>query len=172
MNEYPPNGTPSEGDPMASENSRRAFRTLGQFLEDDGWHPQTLEENFVHRAFFAGNNGEVSCFAQIRADLDQFLFYVVMPFRVPEAARTKVAEFLTRANYGLRIGNFEMDFDDGEVRYKSAIDFEGTELTPPLLRNAIYPAVQTMDRYLPGAMSVIFGGKEPEAAILEVEEQA
>ena len=39
---------------------------------------------------------------------------------------------------------------DGEVRYKSSIDFEGAELTPSLIRNTIYPAVQTMDRYLPG----------------------
>jgi len=35
-----------------------------------------------------------------------------------------VNEFLTRANYGLNIGNFEMDFQDGEIRFKTAIDVE------------------------------------------------
>lgn len=150
-------------------NSQEAYVTLGQFLEDDGWHPQKLDENFLYRSMFVGENGEVACFAQIRPDLQQFIFYVVLPVRVPEEARAAVGEFLTRANYGLRIGNFEMDFGDGEVRYKSSIDFEGVTLQLPLIRNVIYPAVQTMDRYLPGIMGVIYGGKTPENAIAEVE---
>jgi hypothetical protein len=148
----------------------RAFEAVGKFMEEDGWHPQLLEDNYVYRAYFVGHNGEVTCFAQVRVDLEQFIFYVVMPVRAPSHMRLPVAEYLTRANYGLRIGNFEMDFDDGEVRYKSSLDFEGVQLTPGLIRNTIYPAVQTMDRYLPGILSVIFGGKSAEDAILAIEE--
>ena len=155
----------------ASENGIRAFEAVGKFMEEDGWHPQALDDSFVYRAYFVGHNGEVTCFAQVRADLEQFIFYVVMPVRAPEQARTSVAEYLTRANYGLRIGNFEMDFDDGEVRYKSSLDFESMELTPGLIRNTIYPAVQTMDRYLPGMLSVIYGGKTAEEAIFAIEEE-
>jgi hypothetical protein len=168
MSEYPMDG--SLQDDGGTENGLRGYAAVGAFLEEDGWHPQSIEENYVYRAGVAGLNGEVACFAQVRVDLEQFLFYVVMPVRVPEHMRPAVADFLTRANYGLRIGNFEMDFDDGEVRYKSSVDFEGTELTRPLIRNAVYPAVQTMDRYLPGILAVIFGGKEPAEAIAEVEE--
>ena len=69
----------------------------------------------------------------------------------------------------LRIGNFEMDFGDGEVRYKSSLDFEGAELTSELISHAIYPAVQTMDRYLPGVMGLLYGDKSPAEAIAEVE---
>lgn len=62
-----------------------------------------------------------------------------------------------------------MDFSDGEVRYKSNINFEEEALTPGLIKHTIYPAVQTMDRYLPGLMRVIYGGKSPVEAIAEVE---
>lgn len=148
-----------------------AFATVGQFLEEDGWHPQRLDDSYVYRVFFAGRNGEVACFAQVRVELKQFLFYAVLPVRVPEHLRGALAEFLTRANYGLRIGNFEMDYADGEVRFKSSLDFDGEPLTANLIRNAIYPAVQTLDRYLPGALAVIYGGKEPAAAVAEIEEQ-
>ncbi len=98
--------------------------------------------------------------------------YVVAPVNAPEELRTAVAEFITRANYGLRIGNFEMDFDDGEIRYKSSIDFEGVQLDKPLIKNAIYPAVQTMDRYLPNIMKLIYGEgtKSPAELIAEIEE--
>lgn len=154
-----------------SEAGLRAFQAVGEFMQEDGWHPQVLDDNFVYRSYFVGHNGEVTCFAQVRADLEQFIFYVVMPVRVPAEMRPSVAEYITRANYGLRIGNFEMDFDDGEVRYKSSIDFEGVELSPGLIRNTIYPAVQTMDRYLPGLLSVVYGGKSAEDAIGEIEEE-
>lgn len=154
-----------------AEAGMRAFQAVGKFMEDDGWHPQSLDDNHVYRAYFVGHNGEVTCFAQVRVDLEQFIFYVVMPVRAPANMRLAVAEYITRANYGLRIGNFEMDFDDGEVRYKSSLDFESVELTPGLIRNTIYPAVQTMDRYLPGVLSVVFGGKSAEEAIAAIEEE-
>ena len=86
-------------------------------------------------------------------DLSQFLFYVIAPVKAPEEVRAAVAEYITRANYGLRIGNFEMDYTDGEVRYKSSLDFEGGGTYGTLIKNTIYPAVQTMDFYLPGLLA-------------------
>src|SRR5690349_9352024 len=77
----------------------RGFKAVGKFMEDDGWHPQALEDNYVYRAYFVGHNGEVTCFAQVRADLEQFIFYVVMPVRAPANMRLNVAEYITRANY-------------------------------------------------------------------------
>jgi hypothetical protein len=163
------NGTNPASDPKYA-NGMRAYAAVGDFMNQDGWHPQAVEDTQVYRAFFSGANGEVTCFAQVRVDLEQFLFYVAMPMRVPADKRVAVAEFITRANYGLRIGNFELDFDDGEVRYKSSVDFEDATLTPTLIRNVMYPAVQTMDRYLPGVLAVIYGGKTPEEAVTEIEE--
>jgi len=89
--------------------------------------------------------------------------------KVAEETRVAVAEYITRANFGLRIGNLELDLDDGEVRYKSSVDFEGGELTRWLMRNAIYSAVQTMDRYLGGLLSVMYGGKSALEAVREIE---
>ncbi len=150
-------------------NGLAAFQTMMAFLEEDGWHPQRIEDKFVCRINFNGEHARIVCFAQIRVDLEQFFFYAVAPIKIPQAARPAVAEFLTRANYGLRIGNFELDFGDGEVRYKSALDFEGETLTPAWIKNAIYPAVDTLDRYMPGLMAVAFGNTPPAQAIEEIE---
>ena len=160
------------GAPLQEEdhsNGWRAFATLTQFLKDDGWYPQQLDEKTIHRVYFAGQNGELRCYAQIRTDLEQFLFYVIAPVKAPEPMRTHVAEYITRANYGLRIGNFEMDYADGEVRYKSSLDFEGETLTPRLIKNAMYPAAHTMDFYLPGLLGVMYGNKTPAEAIRDIE---
>ena len=151
------------------ENGLRALGILEAFLEADGWYPQRLDDKYIYRVGFTGKNGQFVCYAQIRPDLEQFLFYVMAPVKTPEADRPAVAEFITRANYGLRIGNFELDFRDGEVRYKSSLDFEGETLSHEWLKHAIYPAVQTMDRYLPGMMNVLYGGVSPAEAIAEIE---
>ncbi len=168
--------TPSNGRSNSSliqsgpqSNGELAFKTLGQFLEDDGWHPQVITDRTIYRVFFGGANGDLRCYAKVDIDLELFLFYAIAPIKVPEPMRPIVAEYLIRANYGLRIGNFEMDFNDGEVRYKSSLDFEGEALTPNLIRNAIYAAVQTMDNDLQGLMHVTFGSKTAEQAIHDIE---
>jgi hypothetical protein len=155
---------------IENENGLRAFQTLGDFLTEDEWHPQQLEDRYIYRMGFSGTNGQVVCYAQIRVDLEQLVFYVMCPVKVPEDKRSAMAEFIARANYGLRIGNFELDFSDGEVRYKSSLDFEDVALESQLIHNAIYPAVQTMDRYLPGLMGVIYGNKMPAEAVAEIED--
>ncbi len=152
-------------------NALRAYETLGRFLEEDGWYPQTLEEKHAYRMYYRGKNGELRCFAQIRIEYEQFVFYAIAPVNVPEDIRPAVAEFITRANYGMRIGNFELDYADGEVRYKASLDFEGEVLTNNFIRRVVYPAVQTMDRYLPGLMKVAFGAMTPVEAIQEIEGQ-
>lgn len=150
-------------------NGLRAFANVGRFLEEDGWFPQRLEDKYIYRVGFSGKSGDLICYAQIRVELEQFLFYVLAPIKAPEEKLHAVAEYITRANYGLRIGNLEMDFNDGEVRYKSSLDFEGVALTDDLIKHAIYPAVQTMDRYLPGLLKVVYGDEPPAEVIAAIE---
>lgn len=152
-----------------NRNGLEAFDLLSSYLDEDEWFPRRIEGKYAYSMSYSGKNGDLRCYAIVRVDLEEFLFYAVAPVKVPEDVRTAVAEYLTRANYGLRIGNFELDYSDGEVRYKSSLDFEGQSLTPDLIRNAIYPAVHTMDRYLPGLLRVSFGGATPHEAIEEVE---
>ncbi len=163
------NSTPPEEQEEINPNSLKAFDTLRNFMEEDDWHPNQLEGKYIFSTGFSGENGRFACYAQIRMELEQFLFYCVAPVKVPEEKRMEAAAFITRANYGMRIGNFEMDFNDGEVRYTSALDFENAELTEEWLKHAMYPAVQTMDRYMPGLMGVMYGEKSAEEAIEEIE---
>lgn len=167
MGDISPNGRVDDADEQS--NGLRAYEFLGQFLRDDGWYPQEVAENRAYRMAYNGGNAELRCVARINVEAEQFFFYAIATIKVPEAARPAVAEFLTRANYGLRIGNFEMDFSDGEVRYKSSLDFEGDPLTGNLIRNAIYPAVNNLDEYMPGLLKVAFGSATPQEAIQEIE---
>lgn len=140
-----------------SKNGLFAFEQLGHYLKNQDWQTEALAERFIYTLTLEGKNGVFRAIARIRPDIEQFMFYVIAPQKAESAMRPEVMAFVTRVNYGLRIGNFEMDLEDGEVRYKSSIDFDGEPLTPNLLRNTIYPAIHTMDSYWPRLQKVLDG---------------
>jgi hypothetical protein len=139
------------------------------FFRQDNWSFVQLEDQPVLQLGFQGENGNWPCYVQARREFDQFVFYSVCPVSAPEGKRPVVAEFLSRANWGLVIGNFEMNMDDGEIHYKTGLDVEGDELSEPLVRNAVYTNVMMMDHYLPGILRVIYGDVSPVEAIAEIE---
>ena len=143
--------------------------TVRRFFDEDDWHYDEILERKVLAVAYGGTNGSFTCLAQSRDDIDQFLFYCLLPTKVPPERRDEVARFLTRANYGMRVGNFEMDFADGEVRYKASVDVEDDRLSAALVRNVVYAAVMTMDRYQPGIMLVVYGNVEALDAIDRIE---
>lgn len=148
----------------------RLLEKLTEFFNDEEWEVQVLDARNLLRMGFSGENGHWPCYAQVREAQQQIVIYSICPLRVPAAMRPTVAEFLTRANYGLVIGNFEMDFEDGEVRYKTSLDVEDCELTTELLRHIVYANVTSMDRYLPGMITVLAGGQSPAEAVNTIDE--
>src|SRR5688500_12466181 len=101
--------------------------TFKQFCEEFGLKYYALGDgNFL--THFTGQNGKWQVFCTISGT--RLHCYSVLPTIVPQEKQREVMEYLTRANYGLSIGNFEMDLRDGEIRYKSSVDMADGELTP------------------------------------------
>jgi hypothetical protein len=148
------------------------FETIKQFFSEDEWFFVEVEDRDVLmlRMNHWGENGRFSCQAEYNEAQHIFYFYSYFSINVPEEKQSKMAEFLTRANYGMRIGNFEMDYEDGEVRFRTSIDFEGQELSYFLVSNHVYPNVWMMDRYLPGLFAVVYGDKSPTEILETIEE--
>jgi hypothetical protein len=158
------------GKESAPDRILQAF--IDYFISDD-WRFERSDAKPVLRLSFQGRNGHTwSCFAQSRMNETQAqaLFYSVAPIKVLEPRRLAIAEFITRANYGMIIGNFEMDFSDGELRYKTSVDLAGgTALTQPMIKPLVYTNVLMMDKYLPGVMEILYGEVSPEQAIRKIE---
>jgi hypothetical protein len=160
--------------PQGSTEMRSPLRLLqatADFLTSDSWAFEQLPERPILRMPFQGKSGRWTCYAQVRVtrEVEQLLFYSVLPLNIPEDKRLAVAEFLTRANYGMALGNFELDFSDGEVRYKTSVDATDVELTTDTLRPMIYTNVLMMDKYMPGIMSVMYADVSPAEAVKQIE---
>ncbi|MEH2064475.1 MAG: YbjN domain-containing protein [Nostoc sp.] len=145
------------------------FEAIINFFTTDDWPFVQLPGKPALQISFQGENGKWNCYARARSEQSQFVFYSICPVNAPENKRLAIAEFLTRANYGMMIGNFELDFTDGEISYKTSIDVEGDRLSFALIQRVVYANVTMMDEYLPGILSVIYGNLSPEEAIAQVE---
>ena len=83
---------------------------------------------------------------------------------VPDARRLEVAEFLHRVNYGLLLGNFEMDYDEGEIRFRTSLMSEGP-VPPDVLGRYIQSPAAMLDRCAPGLAAIIEEGEIAGAAL-------
>ncbi len=147
------------------------FDTAVQFFEDDEWNFMEVRPGELLGMMFSGDSGNFDCRAIADEKSQIFQFISEAPVKVPENKRLLIAELLTRANYGLRIGKLEMDFEDGQVSYQTGISVEGDRLTPALIRHLVYSSVFLIDLYFPAILKVIYGGASPEKALKEIEEK-
>lgn len=141
---------------------------LGEFLKEAGW-VFDVDEGQTFKVNVKGRNGNWVAHALPFDTEDQALFISICPVQVPVLKRPSMAEFITRANFGLKIGNFEMGYEHGDVRYKTSIDVEGDRLVGPLVHQLVTANLQMMDRYLPGIRRVIETDIAPKEAINLVE---
>ena len=115
-----------------------------------------------------GVTGDWTIFIRAREEERQLIVLSVFPEHVPDELLAAMAEFVTRANYGLNIGNFEMDYDDGEVRFRTSIDFEDAPLLDSLAATLISANVAVMDDYFAGITAVL-NGVPPASAVADCE---
>lgn len=141
---------------------------VGAFEERDMEWQDTSDDEVI-RADVAGENGAWACFVVAREKDSRCTVYSQAPWETPEEQRNAMAELLTRINFGLPLGNFEMDYADGEIRFKTSIDVSGAHLSGELFDDLYEPNIATMDIYLPALEAVRDGRMTPEAAVEMVE---
>jgi len=137
----------------------------------NGWKLRPAARPNVLRFGFGGKNANYEGVMVFDEDEEDTLMLLVAPNKVPEPKRLAAAEFLTRVNYGIKHGCFEMDMTDGEVRFKvSAVLCEG-QLSQQMVHKMIGLALITLDRCYPALMAVTFANQTPSEAAETFREQ-
>jgi hypothetical protein len=139
-----------DGGGVLLEELKRAFA-------ENGWPYSEVRGAPVLLSELSGALGRWRFYAQAVEEKDLILLYSICPLRAPEDRRVEVSHFLTRANYGLATGNFELDFDDGEIRYKTALQLQGEDVDSATVKSLVRLNGIAMETYLPGISSVIDG---------------
>lgn len=152
----------------ASYSTKVANSILDYFKEKNFDFDFDADKGIITTAFPTDSKiGQIDM--RIRFFNDGYISHSTARIHADEASREKAAEYLTRANYGLRMGNFELDFRDGEIRFKSFCRSGDIELNDEQITDSFILPIVQFDTYGDNLLAVLFGMKEPEQALKDAE---
>jgi hypothetical protein len=142
------------------------FETLVEHFENNKIHCHVDTENKFIGFSMWGHSTNYKCGFRIDRNEDVLRIELELPVRGHDVKiRPLVLETIARANNGLAIGNFNIDMRDGEVTYHIGQAIRDTGLDDETIGCLFATAMDTVERYFPAIMRVMYGGHTPEDAI-------
>jgi len=138
------------------------------FLEERNWRYTDYKEEDVLLWEFSvrGRLRSVSVLVQFYDT--GYSVHLLLPIAAdPEnyEERREILDFCNRVNDSLREGNFEMDPDQGDLRFRYYVDCQDREVLPrTLIRKSIFLPMEAAERYGEGFAQVLLNGKTGEEA--------
>ena len=146
-------------------------KKIKDFFEKNEWNYLFDEKKSVFNfgLNMGGTLGSLDFYIVVKED--SYTVYAILNNKAELDKINQVAEYLHRANYGLRVGNFELDYDDGEIRYKTYIDADFTEITDKTIMMSIFIPGDMFNKYGKGLLEVMLGEANPKELIDKIENQ-
>lgn len=157
----------------------QAVEAVKSMFEENGWRYKFDEESMIFTTGFNLSEtklGSTNISILIRPVYDdpehcfRINSYAGIGLKADSDNIQQVCEYITRANYGLNFGNFELDFSDGEIRFKVSYNVKDGLVGFDALDDMVSQPVTMLNQYGNGLMSVIMGMMSPEEAIRKAEE--
>jgi hypothetical protein len=145
------------------------FAQVTAYFDDKQLSHHKDEDLGLVRVPYQGHAGQWNIVVKVDETPPQLLVYALLPLKAPEGLRARVSEAVQRANWGLPHGNFELDLDDGELRFKTSALLTGATIDVEALEVLLFANTATVDRYLPAFTAVITQGADPRDAIARVD---
>ncbi|MDB4964276.1 MAG: hypothetical protein JWP01_4275 [Myxococcales bacterium] len=133
--------------------------------------PKSLGDAPGFRVDVAKSNPPLPVFglAYVLDDYRLFVFHLELKTRASKKTREHVQELITRCNWGLNVGNLELDLKTGRIRVKAYVDYRGTKLTGVYVRNAVLSSIEIVEAFGPSVIAVAKGKLTPKQAMAEID---
>lgn len=99
---------------------------------------------------------------------NRYLVYAIINNQTPKAKMVAMSEFLHRVNSGLINGNFELDYTNGKINYKSFVNAKETKISGAVIRDSILVPIMMFSKYGDGLLKVMTSTDSPETIIKSI----
>lgn len=137
--------------------STEIANAINSYLKQDDWHFSFDEEKGLFRFVLSLSSKIKKINYIVDVKEDEYIVYAISPIGADEEDKrmmATMAEFVCRANYGLKNGN---DMRDGEVRFKYFVDCGSITPSKDMVQNSIHCPAIMFKRYGSGIVDIIFG---------------
>ncbi|MCH1781403.1 YbjN domain-containing protein [Psychrobacter glaciei] len=126
---------------------------LKQYFNDKQWHythyrPQTSgdkssDNQTTHHLSLRMRHKQLNCgyLFRVQEKTKLLAVYGILPFLIPESHQSAAMLLITQINYDMLIGNLEMDVNDGEIRYKHAVDVETVGINDEIIEHLLQSVI-------------------------------
>lgn len=145
-------------------------------IRENDLHMVSFDEELGSFSFNMHLNAQLSSINTIiRIGEEDFSTLAVCPVRPDindKALMANMAEFVCRANFGLKNGCFEFDFSDGELRYRCYLPCGGSVPAQDLIRKVVATPALMLRRYSAGIIGVLYHGMDPADMVKACEDDS
>lgn len=129
---------------------RSLKQQVEQFLRARDLHYDLFGDKIIRMRFTSEAQGEWRCLIRLEEEQQQCIIYSVFPDPIPEPLRNQIALTLMSENYDLTPGNFEMDDEDGELRFRSTLFADAAHvLDSDVFATVLAIHIRVMEHFLP-----------------------
>lgn len=162
-----------------SVSMRKATEAIKAMFEEHKWTYEYNDDNDKFTTKFNLSKTKLgSVEIQIRprptsadpSDCRAIIAYGLISLKADSESMAQICEYLTRANYGLTIGNFELDHRDGEIRYKVSMNCRDALPGDSALEDLVAIPTAMYNRYGNGLLAVSMGMMSAEDAAKKADE--
>jgi len=145
-----------------------------QYLDGLKWKYHLFAD---HPAIYCGFNGDDAHWnfnVSVRPHSPGVFFAGVnssIPIKARPERRAAIAELLTRLNFSLNHGCWEMDYQDGAIWFRTSLALPASEITPNAVEYLIRSNLSIVDENMHRIAAVLYSTTTPNDAMKPREEQ-
>lgn len=142
------------------------FDAVCAYMNEQKWKYEYNEERTMIRSVI-----KLQCKLQtirilIAFGENEFAVFGIPNMNADENTKNTVMEYITKINLGMRNGNFLLNPENGEVRYRTYVNARGIDTIPnDVIGETILVPAMMIDRYGNGLAALMMGYSDPDTEI-------
>lgn len=150
---------------------KKTMELIEKFFNNLVWkYTYDQEQSIINTGINMGNAlGDIDIYIKLRKK--SYSVIVCLNNNVEKKYIQQVSEYLHRVNFGLNNGNFELDFEDGEIRYKTFVSFENIELSEDIIEDSILIPIAMFEKYGINLLRLMLQEADPKELADEADNQ-
>ncbi len=126
-----------------------------EVFDTDGWRTEMIPGEDVIYSIYVCDSGEWIFYARTTSEI--VAFYSLYPEIIPPLIHGNILKLLMKFNDGLIIGNFEFNFENNEIRFKTSLETTKFVLSAEICRSLLYNNLAQMEKCIKQINSLIKG---------------
>jgi hypothetical protein len=144
--------------------------SVKKFLKEQEWEFSKSDKGNIFTFGVSLENGNFQCLIDVNPEREQLMIYSFCGSNCPIKKIPSLTEILNKINYQLFLGSFEVDPEDGEVRFKTSTYFDNIKPSSGFVASYVIPNIFAMDKHLPIIMRFIHDGVTKKEALKSIED--